>query len=76
VKPIATVHGLRCFACVGGALNSNAPVFKKEPGQKQQDGKDDHGQSKRTGLLAGAAWKIRSKTVPKFLPPRHFCGGR
>jgi hypothetical protein len=27
------------------ALNSNAPVFKKEPGQKQQDGKDDHGQS-------------------------------
>src|SRR5208337_957737 len=54
------------------ALNSNASPFKKEPGQKQEGGKEDHGQSKGTRLLTRSARKIGFKTVPKPLPPRHF----
>jgi len=54
------------------ALNANASPFKKEPGQKQEGGKEDHGQSKGTRLLTRPARKIRFEAIPNPLPPRHF----
>ena len=52
------------------ALNWNASVGEKDPGQKQEGGKAYQGNQKRAGVLAGPAGKIRFKTVPKLLPPR------